>query len=94
MPPNTIEVTPYEPKVVPFPGVETKSTAPENYGLHIFQATLNMVGRFCVGVVVAINLAFAFRFGVPVSVMNLHIILCVIGVSILFILKFLKQMAQ
>lgn len=83
MPPNTIEGTPYEPKVAHLPVEQPKpSTEQENYGLHICQATLNMIGRLCVGIVVGINLAFAFRFGVPLSTMNQHIVLCVIGVSI------------
>lgn len=88
MPPNTIESLPYsEPKNISVPIEQTKiSLTHENHGWHICQSTLNMIGRLCIGVVVGTCLTFAFRNGVPLNATNLHIVLCVIGVSILFII--------
>lgn len=93
---NTIDISQYKESTsqVASPVKQPISTEIENYGLHICQATLNMIGRLCVGVVVGICLAYGFRNGLPLNVMNQHIVLCVIGVSTLFIVKFSKQMIQ
>lgn len=87
MPPNAIEIPPYnEPQIVPLPGVESKPPENKNYGWHICQSTVNMIGRLCIGIVVGVNLAFAFRLGLPLSATNQHIVLCVIGVSTFYLL--------
>lgn len=85
MPPNTIDVPSFEPPIIPLPVVQAKPSVNENYIWHIFQSVLNMLGRLSIGIVVGICLLFAFRSGVPLNATNQHIVLCVIGVSSLFI---------
>ncbi|XP_023951527.1 uncharacterized protein LOC112055579 [Bicyclus anynana] len=61
-----------------FENVET-----ENYALKIFQTSLNLLAHILIGIVVGITIMFAFRNGLPLSISNLHILLCVIGYQLL-----------
>lgn len=92
MPPNTLEALPYTVSKIITPPVEKpKALVKENYGLHICQTILNMIGKLCIGLVVGVCIAFAFRNGLPLSATSLHIVLCVTGVSTLYtFLKFLS----
>lgn len=84
-----------ELKVVPHPSALQNSSVKINYGVHICQASLNMIGRVCVGIVVGICIAFACRNEVPYDFINVHIILCVVGVSIyLFFIYFCNMSAH
>lgn len=87
--PNTNLTSPYDkPQNIPLPVVQSQPKVNENYGWHICQTTLNLIGRLSIGVVVGISVAFAFRNGVPLNALDLHIVLCVVGVStFLFILN-------
>lgn len=87
MPPNTIEaIIPYtEPKIISVPVEQTKPPVKKNNEWYICQTILNMIGRLSVGIVVGVCITFAFRSGVPLNVTNVHIVLCVIGVSTKFI---------
>lgn len=82
---SPIDIPPYDdPQVTLHSMARSNPTENGNYGWLICQTTLNMIGRLCIGIVVGICLAFAFRNGVPLNVTNQHIVLCVIGVSTLF----------
>lgn len=88
MPPNSVE-----PYVVeandntngnkcqsPTPG-EVENNG-DNYYLKIVQSSLNLLAHTLIGIVVGISIIFSFRFGMPLGSMPLHVVLCVIGVSI------------
>lgn len=82
MMPKTTVISPHnEPQIIPLSVDQPKPQVKENYGWHICQTILNMIGRLCVGIVVGICIAFAFRNEVPYDSTNVHIVLCVIGVS-------------
>ncbi|XP_026330953.1 uncharacterized protein LOC113238329 [Hyposmocoma kahamanoa] len=84
MPPNTIDTLEFtESKTITLPVQQQKALIKENYGWHICQTTLNMIGRLCIGIVVGICIAFAFRNGVPLNATSQHIVLCVIGYQLL-----------
>lgn len=86
MTPNSIEILPYkEPQNISVSAEQPKAPEKENYGWHIFQTTLSMIGRLCNGIVVGICIAFCYRNEVPFDPTNVHIIFCVIGVSTFFI---------
>lgn len=52
-----------------------------NYILKIINSSLNLLGHLLVSAVTIINLFYAFRNGLPLNATDLHIVLCVIGVS-------------
>nr|XP_034833077.1 uncharacterized protein LOC117989775 [Maniola hyperantus] len=55
----------------------------ENYSLQIFQSTLNLLAHVLIGIVVGVCMLFGFRYGVPLRMTNLHIVLCVIGYQLM-----------
>lgn len=80
MTPNSTELSQYkEPMEQPKPPVK------ENYRWHICQTSFSMIGRICIGIIVGVCIAFSFRNEEPFDSTNVHIILCVIGVSTIFI---------
>lgn len=86
MPPNTIEAIPYtESKIISHPVKQPIPQIQYGYGCQIVN---NMIGRLCIGIIVGICIAFAFRNGVPNNATNQHIVLCVIGVSTIYLFKF------
>lgn len=80
MTPNSIELSQYKK-----PLEQPKTTVKENYRWHICQTSFNMIGRICIGIIVGVCIAFSFRNEEPYDSTNVHIILCVIGVSTIFI---------
>lgn len=82
MAPNSIEVPPHKvPETVHLPVEQPKPPVKENNGWHICQTTLSIIGRFCIGIVVGICIAFVFRNEEPFDLTNVHIVFCVVGVS-------------
>lgn len=54
----------------------------ESYKLKIFNSSLNILTHTLIGAVTGILLFFAFSNGIPLGATRLHIVLCVIGVSV------------
>lgn len=52
-----------------------------NYTLVIFQSSLNLLAHILIGAVVGVSLIYSFANGLPLGATQLHIVLCVIGVS-------------
>lgn len=52
------------------------------YSLKIFQSSMNLLAHILIGAVVGVSIIFSFRGELPLSAYYLHIVLCVIGVSI------------
>ncbi|XP_026324442.1 uncharacterized protein LOC113233534 [Hyposmocoma kahamanoa] len=81
---NPVDILAYdEPRIICLPAVQSNPSDHENYGWHICQSIFNMIGRLCIGIVVGICLAFAFRNGLPLTATNQHIVVCVIGYQLL-----------
>lgn len=57
-----------------------------NYALNIFQSSMNLLAHILIGAVVGVSIIYSFRG--ELSAFYLHIVLCVIGVSITFIFHF------
>lgn len=55
-----------------------------SYYLNIFQSSLSLLAHILIGTVIGICLVFSFMNGLPLGATRLHIVLCVIGVSIFF----------
>jgi hypothetical protein len=51
------------------------------------RSIVTLLTHIIVGIIVGISLIFGLRNGAPANVTNIHIILCVIGVSVSFILS-------
>lgn len=63
---------------------QSKKGSVENdgsYYLKIFQSSLNLLAHLLIGITVGASILFAFRNG-SISTTGLHVIMCVIGVSI------------
>lgn len=56
----------------------------EDYRLRTFHSSLNLLTHILIGAVTGISLFFAFRNGIPLRSTPLHIVLCVVGVSVYF----------
>lgn len=54
------------------------------YKLRTFMSSLNLLAHILIGAFTGIALIFAFRSGLPLGATALHIVLCVIGVSLHF----------
>lgn len=67
-------------------GPKTEDSGTDSYPLRIFQSTLNLLAHVLIGIVVGVCIMFAFRNGVPTGSTNVHIVFCVIGVSITIII--------
>lgn len=63
-------------------GVERKQASNGEYHLKTFQSSLNLLAHTLVGIVVGVSIVFAFRSGLPLGATPIHIVLCVIGVSV------------
>lgn len=89
MPPNVIEpleVNPQENtsdfKANNVPIVPSSNDG--NYGLKVFQSSLNLLAHVLIGATVGISVLFSLQNGLPMGATRLHILLCVLGVSISF----------
>lgn len=89
MPPNTIDTQfQNDPENQYGAGNKSGSTAElldrsdENYKLKIFHSSLNILTHTLIGAVTGISLFYAFRNGIPLGATPLHIVLCVVGVSV------------
>lgn len=87
MPPNTIEsleVNPQENtsdfKTNNAPQIVLANN--DNYGLKVFQSSLNLLAHILIGATVGISVLFSFQNGLPLGATMAHILLCVLGVSI------------
>lgn len=97
MPPNTIDIpVGPDPEMVinvSKPGFASQEPVAvegkQNYGIEIFQSSMNLVAHILIGATVGYALLFAFRGGLPLGATPLHIVLCVLGVSKKLFLLFL-----
>lgn len=88
MPPNTIDSFDVDPEargnsskiINTIPQVTLENA--DSYGLKVFQSSLNLLAHILIGATVGISILFAFRNGLPLGSTPLHIVLCVLGVSI------------
>lgn len=72
---------------------QSKKGSVENdgsYYLKIFQSSLNLLAHLLIGITVGASILFAFRNG-SISTTGLHVIMCVIGVSITILFAFFNN---
>ncbi|XP_031766919.1 uncharacterized protein LOC113514619 [Galleria mellonella] len=69
--------------------VATESLSDGSYKLKIFNLSSNLLTHTLIGSTVGVTVLFAFRNGLPLSQINLHIVLCVIGYQLLMAQGFL-----
>ncbi|XP_059062918.1 uncharacterized protein LOC131855637 [Achroia grisella] len=65
-----------------------------SYKLKIFNLTGNLVTHTLIGATVGVSLLFAFRNGLPLNQINLHIVLCVLGYQLLMAQGFLALVPE
>ncbi|KAJ2951839.1 hypothetical protein O0L34_g14003 [Tuta absoluta] len=87
MPPNTIELPPFETDpqgmIRGAKPIDAPKRYEEKYGLMIVQSGFNLLAHILVGMTVAICFLFAFRGDLPLGATPLHIVLCVSGYQLL-----------
>lgn len=93
MPPNVVDPPMGNDPEGVFNATELKGTASttqlvpkeaeDNYNLRIFQSTLNLISHIFIGVTAGVLLLHALRNGLPIGATPQHIIICVLGVSII-----------
>ncbi|KAI5646383.1 eukaryotic cytochrome b561 domain-containing protein [Phthorimaea operculella] len=87
MPPNTIDLPPFEKDpqgiIQGAKPIDAPVRYEEKYGLMIIQSGFNLLAHILVGMTVAVCFLFAFRGGLPLGATPLHIVLCVAGYQLL-----------
>lgn len=87
MAPNIGDTIIIEPEEINTNGLKIEEKPPvsnvrnDNYNLMIFQSSINLLAHMLIGATVGICLCFAVR-RLPMDATQVHIILCVIGVSL------------
>ncbi|KAM3956381.1 uncharacterized protein ACR2FA_009636 [Aphomia sociella] len=66
----------------------------DDYRLKIFKLTSNLLVHILIGITVGITILYAFRNGLPLSGINMHIVLCVIGYQLLMAQGFLALIPE
>ena len=61
-----------------------KALTGKAYYLKTFHVSMNLLCHILVGIIVGVNIVFVFRLPLPLGKTPLHIVLCVLGVSVFF----------